>query len=223
MKKSLSIKRLSLGVLLAFGSFSTLAADNLPYYDSEEFTPQWLEPFAPELDGLHRIPSFKFLNQDGEYVTDRTLQNDIYVANFFFTTCPGICPMVRSKLSRVQDAFADDENVKILSHSIRPTTDTVETLKEYAEMYGIQSDKWHLVTGDKDEIYELAKSAYFASEDLGNIENTNDFLHTENLLLIDQNKNIRGIYNGLNTTSVNYLIADIKALKEEREALMDCH
>lgn len=123
--------------------------------------------------------------------------------------------MIRSKLTKVQDSFVDDPDINILQHSIRPTTDTVEVLKAYAIKNGIKSTNWHLLTGDKDAIYTLAKRAYFASDDLGNIQNTDDFLHTESILLIDQNKHIRGIYNGLNSASVNYLITDIKALKTE--------
>jgi protein SCO1/2 len=191
------------------------AADSLPYYNSKEFTPHWLESDSSELEGFHRIPAFSFINQEGETVTEKSFENKIYVAGFFFSTCPGICPMIRSKLTKVQDSFVDDPDINILQHSIRPTTDTVEVLKAYAIKNGIKSTNWHLLTGDKDAIYTLAKRAYFASDDLGNIQNTDDFLHTKSILLIDQNKHIRGIYNGLNSASVNYLITDIKALKTE--------
>ena len=119
-------------------------------------------------------------------------------------------------MSKVQETFLDDPAVKILQHSIRPSSDTVETLKQYADYHKIKSGKWHLVTGEKDSIYSLAKGAYFASEDLGNIQNTNDFLHTESILLIDQNRHIRGIYNGLNAASMGYLLTDIEALKAEK-------
>lgn len=123
--------------------------------------------------------------------------------------------MIRSKLSKVQNKFLDDDMVSIVSHSIRPTTDTASTLQDYAKKNGIISNKWHLLTGEKDTIYTLARTAYFANEDLGDIQNTNDFLHTENVLLIDENRHIRGIYNGLNTTSINHLIDDIAVLKNE--------
>nr|WP_197493221.1 SCO family protein [Woeseia oceani] len=105
------------------------------------------------------------------------------------------------------------DSVYILSHSIRPTTDTREILQAYARDYGVISGKWHLLTGDKKAIYELAKDAYFANEDLGNPDKLSDFLHTENLLLIDQNRHIRGVYNGLSTTSVNHLLSDIEILQ----------
>ena len=204
-------------VLFLLASSVVHAADSLPYYDSAEFTPHWLESNSETLKGFHRIPSFSFKDQDGQEVSEKTFQNKIYVAGFFFSTCPGICPAIRTKLNKVQEKFLDDAEVKILQHSIRPNTDTVATLKKYANDNGIVSGKWHLATGDRETIYSLAKSAYFASEDLGNIQKTDDFLHTESLLLIDHNRQIRGIYNGLNSASVSYLIADIEALKAEME------
>ncbi|WP_339720640.1 SCO family protein [uncultured Paraglaciecola sp.] len=192
-----------------------VSAESLPFYNSKEFTPHWIEPTSAKLENFHQIPSFSFVDQDGKNVTEKSFENKIYVAGFFFSTCPGICPMIRSKLAKVQETFVEDPEVKILQHSIRPTTDTVEILKAYADEHDIKSGKWHVVTGDKDAIYKLAKTAYFASDDLGNIQNTNDFLHTESILLIDKNRHIRGIYNGLNSASMAYLIADIENLKTE--------
>jgi protein SCO1 len=189
------------------------ANETLPYYNSAEFTPHWLTPASPELEHFHKIPSFSFINQDGKIITNESVENKIYVSSFFFTTCPGICPSSRSKLAKVQNSFINDADVMILAHSINPTTDTVKTLKKYANEHGIKSDHWQLLTGDKDKIYDFAKRAYFASDDLGNIENTDEFLHTENLLLIDRRGYIRGVYNGLNTSSVDNLIADIRTLK----------
>lgn len=208
---------LALGFVSVFFCALTTAADSqLPYYNSAEFTPQWFDPMSEELLDFHSIPSFSFTDQEGRKVTERTLQNKIYVASFFFTTCPGICPTLRSKLSRVQNEFLGDDEVRILSHSIQPTKDTIEVLKDYAERNDIRSDNWHLVTGNKGDIYSIAKNAYFASADLGLEEAKNEFLHTENLLLIDHNRHIRGIYNGLNNTSVSHLIRDIQVLKDER-------
>ncbi|WP_293747168.1 SCO family protein [uncultured Paraglaciecola sp.] len=196
-------------------SSAAKASDSLPYYNSAEFTPHWLEGNSTKLENFHRIPSFSFMDQDGQEVSEKSFENKIYVAGFFFSTCPGICPAIRTKLNKVQEKFLEDADVKILQHSIRPNTDTVDTLKKYANDNGIVSGKWHLATGDRETIYSLAKSAYFASEDLGNIQKTDDFLHTESLLLIDQNRHVRGIYNGLNSASVGYLISDIEALKAE--------
>lgn len=199
--------------VLIVPSYSS-AQGELPYYNSPEFTPHWLEANSPELEDFHHIPSFSLSNQNGELITDKFFENKIFVANFFFSTCPGICPLVRSKLIKVQEKFIDDDDVFLLSHSIRPSTDTIEILKQYADSNGVKDSKWHLLTGDKAAIYSLAKTAYFANEDLGEEQGADDFLHTENVLLIDQNKHIRGIYNGLNSASMNDLITDIEILKQ---------
>jgi protein SCO1/2 len=219
MKKSYLTRAIAHAFLLLTGAIvpvSVIASDSLPYYESADFTPKWIAPDSAELEDFHRIKAFSFVNQDGKEITEQHFAQHIYVANFFFTTCPGICPMIRSKLSKVQEKFIDDDTINIVSHSIRPTTDTISMLHDYAKKNGIVSGKWHLLTGDKDTIYNLARTAYFANEDLGNLQNTNDFLHTENVLLIDKNRHIRGIYNGLNTSSINHLIADIAVLKNER-------
>lgn len=205
------------------GASWVATAESLPFYDSAEFTPRWLEANSEDLEDFHQIPSFSFINQDGDRVTDRSFENKIYVSGFFFSTCPGICPTIRSKLSKVQEKYIGHPDVRILQHSIQPTTDTVEILKAYADRNEINSDIWHLVTGDRDEIYELAKTAYFASDDLGNEQNFEDFLHTESLLLIDLNRHIRGIYNGLNSTSVGYLMQDMETLLAEMDAALVCH
>ncbi len=216
----ITFKKMGVLFSIVFSVVVNATSDNtsilhLPYYDSASFTPKWLTPDSPELETFHKIPAFTFSNQDGEIINQAIFENKIYVANFFFSTCPGICPDVKSKLERVQNSYLNDEDVLIISHSIRPSTDTTDILKAYAQENDIVSGKWHLATGNRDMIYELAKTHYFADEDLGEIENSDRFLHTENLVLIDHNKHIRGIYNGLNATSVNHLIDDIKLLKAE--------
>jgi protein SCO1 len=203
------------GMVLAALALPVLA-DDVPYYDAADFTPHWLTPDSDQLQNFHRIPPFSFTNQDGDTVTEQQVAGRIYVASFFFSTCPGICPTIKSKLTLVQDTYRSDDAVLILSHSIRPTTDTPEVLQAYAVANHVQSGKWHLLTGDREAIYALAKSAYFASEDLGNIQDLTDFLHTENLLLIDQDRRIRGVYNGMSTSSVAHLMADIEQLKAQR-------
>ena len=205
--------------MFAIANDEKISLQQLPYYDSAEFTPKWLKSDTLELESFHKIPEFTFSNQDGDVVTQATFDHKIYIASFFFSTCPGICPDVRSQLFKVQENYLNDDEVLLLSHSIRPTTDTVEILQTYAKENDVVSKKWHLVTGDKELIYTLAKDYYFADEDLGEIENKESFLHTENLLLIDQNKHIRGIYNGLNSVSVNHLIDDIKLLKKEKNQI----
>ena len=216
-----SIAVASLLLALNVQAFEQDKVLTLPYYNSANFTPQWLTPNSPELKDFHKISDFKWLNQQGEYVTSSDFDNKVYVASFFFTTCPGICPKMRSQLSQVQEVFADNDNVAIISHSIQPGNDTVEVLQEYAEMHGVKSGKWHLITGERDDIYAAARNDYFANEDLGEFVSNNDFLHTENLVLVDSHRHIRGIYNGLNKVSVNHLLSDIKVLEEERKKALN--
>ena len=151
-------------------------SEELPYYQDGAFTPYWLSKGEVDLTSFHKIPAFSFTDQSGNTITQSDLDGKVYVAGFFFSTCPGICPTIRSKLIKVQDTFANDENVKIVQHSIRPTTDTTEILQAYANKNGINNQQWYLLTGDKAEIYSLAKTFYFASEDLGNVQKNKDFL-----------------------------------------------
>jgi protein SCO1/2 len=186
----------------------------LPYYNEASFTPKWLDTKNEKLKYFHTIPDFSLTNQKGENITQKTFEDKIYVTDFFFTTCPGICPKMTSNMFLVQEAFKNDENFLILSHSVTPRKDSVAQLKKYAIDKNIGKN-WHLVTGDKKEIYDLGRNSYFVEEDLGEPKGIDDFLHTENFILIDKNKHIRGIYNGLNKNSVKQLIADIKTLKKE--------
>ncbi len=194
----------------------TSRVDILPFYNEATFTPHWIDPQSLELDTFHKISPFKLINQEGRMLTEKSFSNKIYVTDFFFTTCPGICPKMTDNMGTIQDAFINDGEVLLLSHSVTPERDSVHVLKEYAEGKGIVSDKWHLVTGKRSEIYRLGRQAYFIEEDLGLEKDVDEFLHTENFVLVDKNRHIRGIYNGLNKTSVNQLIADIKTLKKEQ-------
>jgi len=189
--------------------------DYLPFYNEESFTPKWITPNTEEEKAFHKIPDFSLTNQLGETVSQNTFENKIYVTDFFFTSCPGICPKMTGNMEVIQEAFKDDNEVLLLSHSVMPTTDSVSVLNTYAKTYGVIENKWHLVTGDKKDIYSLGREQYFVENDLGEPKNIDDFLHTENFLLIDKNKHIRGIYNGLNRASMAQLITDIKALKTE--------
>jgi len=187
----------------------------LPFYNSSDFTPHWLNPSGDKVKKFHRVSDFNFVNQDGRFVSNETVKNKIYVASFFFTSCPGICPKMRSQLAKVQETFEANDSLIIISHSIQPSNDTIEVLKAYADKNDVISGKWHLVTGKREDIYSIAKKDYFASEDLGKFVDEEDFLHTENLVLVDRNRHIRGIYNGLNNRSVTHLIEDIKRLEKE--------
>ena len=180
-----------------------------------EFTPNWLIPGTKEEQNFHKIPDFKLINQLGDTITQNDFKDKIYITDFFFTICPGICPQMTDNMHKVQEEFKEDSEILLLSHSVMPSTDSVPVLKEYAKNHEVVANKWHLVTGDKKEIYALGRDQYFVENDLGEPKDIDDFLHTENFLLIDKNKHIRGIYNGLNRASIAQLITDIKTLKTE--------
>ncbi|MBP7809513.1 MAG: SCO family protein [Bacteroidia bacterium] len=171
------------------------------------------------LDGTdtiyHTVGDFKFINQNRDTVTQKTIENKIYVADFFFATCQSICPQMSNSLIRVQENFKADKDFLILSHSVNPAHDTSEVLFAYAGKYQAVKDKWHFLTGDKKAIYALAKDSYLvnALEDDGSPEG---FLHSELFLLIDKQKRIRGMYDGTDSIAVNKLIEDIKLLKTEK-------
>ena len=196
---------------------ATVSAD-LPYYRDATFTPHFLAGDDAALDTFHRIPDFRFVNQDGDSIGSRELDGTIYVTDFFFTTCPGICPKMTRNMAVLQDAFLADRNVLLLSHTVTPDVDSVATLAAYAKTEGVVSGKWHLVTGAEADIYRLGRQAYFVEEDLGLEKDLSDFLHTENFVLIDGQRHIRGIYNGLNKVSVAQLIADVRTLQASRSA-----
>ncbi len=163
----------------------------------------------------HTIANFSLTNQDGEVISEKTVTGKIYVANFFFATCQSICPEMSGNLSAVQQEFMNDDSLLILSHSVNPLHDTVAVLKNYAATYGAKSGKWHLLTGNKKMIYDLAKTSYLvnALEDDGTPEG---FLHSELLLLIDGKGRIRGMYDGTDKAAVQELIAAIHLLKTEK-------
>ncbi len=187
---------------------------SLPYYTEASFTPDWAGPNVASAGTFHKIPEFALVNQLGEIVDQEVLKDKIYVVNFFFTSCPGICPKMMDNMKVIQDSFELDDEVILLSHSVNPSADSVSVLLNYADAKGVMPHKWHLLTGERKEIYDLGRHAYFIEENLGLEKSDEDFLHTENFVLIDKDKYIRGIYNGLNATSMQLLIADIKLLKE---------
>lgn len=192
----------------------TSRVEHLPYYQEATYTPQWLNPAEVAAD-FHRIPSFSLTNQLGENITEKHLDEKVTVVDFFFTTCPGICPNMTSNMLLVQEAFAEEASLQMLSHSVTPDYDGVEVLKTYAEAKGVNSDRWYLLTGESSVIYDLGRNFYFIEEDLGLTKDPEDFIHTENFVLIDQQRRIRGIYNGLNKTAISQLIADARDLLEK--------
>ncbi len=184
----------------------------LPYYNGKAFTPEWNSKKHEQ----HKIQPFSFTNQNGNEITHHTFKNKIYIANFFFTTCPGICPKMEVRMSELQDFFIDDDEVLFLSHSVTPEIDSVSVLKRYADDHKIITHKWHLITGHRDELYRHARFSYFADEDFGKTYSPEeDFIHTENFYLIDKKRRIRGVYNGTLKIEMKRIIEDITALKKE--------
>ena len=162
----------------------------------------------------HIIASFKLINQNGEIITNKNYKNKIYIADFFFTRCPSICIAMAYNMGELQKHYIKDDDVLFLSHSVTPVIDSVSVLKEYAIKKGVIDKKWNVTTGDKKHIYELARKSYFAVLEDGNGDE-NDFIHTENFILVDKEGRIRGLYDGTEKENMQKIIDDITLLKEE--------
>ena len=180
----------------------------LPYFNSAIFTPEWEK-------GKHKIPNFSFTNQEGDEVTNKTFEGKIYVADFFFTICPGICPKLTQNMGMLQEEYQNDLDIKLISHSVMPWNDTVDKLADYAQQNNVRLPQWNLVTGDKDAIYTIARKGYFADEDFVKTQDETNFIHTENFVLVDKEGYIRGVYNGTLPLEVKRLMRHIKILKKE--------
>lgn len=224
-KHGILVVILSVGVtvmLLAFFMHRNAASNekdsakisSLPVYNTADFTPVWL---TKENDGqeFHTIPAFSFTDQNGNSYGSRELEGKIYAVDFFFTSCPGICPKLTDNFTKVQSAFTNDARVRLVSFSVTPERDSVPVLQNYAAGHGVKYENWRLLTGSKKDIYSLARNSFYADEDLGEQEDENTFLHTENVLLIDTKGRIRGIYKGTYALETEKLIREIKILEEE--------
>lgn len=162
----------------------------------------------------HTIQDFKLVDQDSSWVTNETFADQVYIADFFFTSCPTICPKMKAQMLRVYKKFESNSEVAILSHTIDPTYDTVALLKDYSERLGVRSDKWKFVTGDQDYIYDLAEKSYVSLAD----EDSNapgGFVHSGAFLLVDKDRRIRGFYDGTVPEQVDVLMNDIERLLKE--------
>lgn len=186
---------------------------SLPYYNTPDFTPLFLKPSEVKKKITHTIPDFSFLNQDSIVFSSNSLKNKIHVANFIFTTCTDICPVMTSNMKPLEKFFFNDPLVSLLSFSVTPWIDGPNKLKNYAKFYDINSSNWIFLTGSKSKIYELARKSYFAEEDFGFSKDSTEFLHSEYFILVDNNKNIRGVYNGTLRLEVEQLEKDIIELK----------
>lgn len=186
--------------------FFSCSEKRLPYYSGIDLKPME--------SADHKISEFKFTDQNGELLSSSIVENKIYVADFFFTTCQGICPEMTNNLLKIQRKFLDKSDLQILSFSVDPLNDSVEALKSYTTKMKITSPNWHLFTGEKRKLYEFASKSFFAGE-LKYYDEEESFIHSENVYLVDPNKQIRGVYDGTESKEMKRLIADISLLRIE--------
>jgi len=186
----------------------------LPIYQPAEVNEKLVDSSIIHVAKYHKISNFKLTNQNGKEITQANYKDKIYVADFFFTTCQDICPVMSKNMYKLQEELKNDNEILLLSHTVIPEFDTVEQLKQYAIENKVDDSKWNLVTGDKKQIYELARKSYLAVED--SRFNEFDMIHTENFILIDKNKQIRGFYDGTNEKEIEQLLSDIQILKRQK-------
>ncbi|ALJ05462.1 photosynthetic protein synthase II [Pseudalgibacter alginicilyticus] len=186
----------------------------LPVYQPSMVSTELVDSTLQYKKKYHKIADFSLTNQNGKIITQNDYKDKIYVADFFFTTCQTICPIMTDHMVKIQKEILNDDDVMLLSHSVTPTIDTPKQLKKYAIKKGVNDAKWNLVTGDKKHIYQLARKSYLAVKDAGNGD-AYDMIHTENFMLIDKQRKIRGFYDGTNSDDINRLLKDIKHLKQE--------
>ncbi|WP_192348320.1 SCO family protein [Algoriphagus sp. Y33] len=213
MNRILSILGLALIPFLFSGCFSSGEKNTpLPKLGNWHIDEKTVDGKVIQDTVYHQIADFSFTNQDGETITKTSVEGKVYVADFFFTTCPTICPIMKKEMLRVYEEYADNPDFKILSHSIDPTHDTQEVLKDYAYKLGIEdAETWNFLTGDAEKIYEIGQTSYMttAQEDQAA---AGGFLHSGAFVLVDQNGHIRGVYDGTKTDQVDQLISDIPKL-----------
>jgi protein SCO1/2 len=190
----------------------------LPYYNTPDFTPIFLKNRSEVTKSIsHTIGDFKFLNQDSVYVDQKTIEGKIHIASFIFTSCGSICPAMIKNLKIVSDQVESNTDIVLLSYSVTPWIDKPYILKKYKIKNDIYNKNWHFLTGEKGNIYNLARTSYYAEEDIGFSKDSTEFLHTEHLILVDETKRIRGIYNGTLALEMQQLLDDIKTLRNEEK------
>ena len=165
---------------------------------------------------FHKVKPFCFINQYNEKVTEESVKNKIYVTDFFFTTCQSICPIMSTQLERVYTQFSTNNEVMILSHTVSPEEDSVNILKQYAMLHGVKDKRWLFLTGEKKQLYDMARHAYLLNNEYG-LGDEDDFIHTQNFALVDKEKHLRGFYDGTDSADVTRLISDIKLLLQAYE------
>ena len=192
---------------------STEETFKLPYYNQPDFSPEFLTNKDTINSKIkHKIQDFEFLNQDSTAISQQVFKDKIHVANFIFTQCGVVCPILTKNLKIVSDSLEAEKELVFLSYSVTPWIDSPSVLKSYKQRNKIENKNWHFLTGSKSEIYNLARKSYFAEEDIGFAKDSTQFLHTEHFILVDKDQRIRGIYNGTLSFEMQQLIDDIKLL-----------
>jgi protein SCO1 len=203
---------LAVGVFIAYRMIT--APRPLPVYKPSQIDPRLVDPQSRNKSEEHRILPFNLIDQEGRHITEADVKGKVVLSDFFFTTCGSICPKMSTQFERVQEAFKDENSLVLLSHSVTPEIDSVPQLKAYAEQHNADPERWHLLTGDRKQIYALARKSWFAVKDTGS-GGPDDFVHTENFILADKQGRLRGFYDGTSKEDVDRAIGDIEQLLEE--------
>lgn len=212
--KFFAIVLLFLSIIIIFFIYSILKPKEiLPVFQPADVNAEMVDSTLQHVKKYHTIADFSLTNQNGETITQKNYEGKIYVADFFFTTCQTICPIMTNHMVEIQKKILNDSKVLLLSHTVMPEIDSTMVLKKYALEKGVDNKKWNLVTGDKKQIYDLARKSYLAAKDIPYSEF--DLIHTENFVLIDTQKRIRGFYDGTDPKAIEELMDDIEILKKE--------
>lgn len=210
--KRLGLVLLVLSAIIVTLFYNALKPEpSLPVYQPADFNPELVDSTVQHVRKYHTIRDFSLTNQNGEQVSQDNFRDKVYIADFFFTTCPSICPIMTKNMADLQEELSDETDVRLLSHSVTPEIDSVARLKEYAVENGVDDRKWDLVTGDKKEIYDLARKYYLVAKTDGD-GGPYDMIHTENFVLVDKEKRIRGTYDGTNKEDMEKLLEDVRIL-----------
>ncbi len=218
MKKSIALLVVTgIGIGFAYYYLQPKEAP-LPVINPVDLEEEMVDPELLRIGFGHTIGNFSFLNQNGELITQKEIEGKVFVAEYFFTTCGTICPKMNAQMQRVQHAYQGNDALRILSFTVNPDVDSVEQMKKYATEHGANDAQWHFLTGEKTQLYALARKSFFVlkpaeAQNLGDAGS--DFIHTNNFVLVDNEKRIRGYYDGTSTEEVDRLIRDIGRLLSE--------
>ena len=208
----LKVASLFVTITMFFSSCNRSSEKQLPIFNPSDMDSRVVDNSMKDVSSNHTVGDFNLVNQNGKVITQEDYKNKIYVADFFFTSCKTICPIMTDNISRLQEEFLTEDDIMFLSLSVTPVIDSIPILRAYADDKGVIDSKWNVTTGDKKHIYELARKSYFAVLEAGD-GGLQDFIHTTNFVLVDKKRQIRGIYDGINDDEIKRLINDINILK----------